>query len=360
MFILLGITPDSKEKIMYNLKHLAGNVLLALILGTQAFAANEVKPKPVNVDNFNRAESDLYFAKFVKDGSFGKFQHARELTPIDKQDVIRMNRDTLYSSVVVDLDAGPVTVTIPDTHGRFMSMQVINEDHYTTMVVYTPGAHTFTRKEIGTRYVLFLIRTFVNPDSKKDLAAVHALQDKLTVKQSKTGTFEIPAWDMASAKRVRDALNALSAANGGIDSSRMFGAKGKVDPVHHLMGTAAGWGGNPQYDAYYEGVVPAQNNGKVPYRLDVKNVPVSGFWSISVYNKAGYFEKNPYGAYSFNSITAKPNKDGSFTIRFGDCGKNKVNCLPITSGWNYLVRLYRPNKSILDGSWKFPQAEPTK
>jgi len=346
--------------IVYNIKRIAGGVVLSVILGATTFAASEVKPVPVNVDNFNRAESDLYFAKFVKDGSFGKFQHARELTPIDKQDVIRMNRDTLYSSAVVDLDAGPVTVTIPDTHGRFMSMQVINEDHYTTMVVYKPGVHTFTRKEIGTRYVLFLIRTFVNPDSKKDLAAVHVLQDKLTVKQSKTGTFEIPAWDMASAKRVRDALNALSAANGGIDSSRMFGAKGKVDPVHHLMGTAAGWGGNPQHDAYYEGAVPTQNNGKVPYRLDVKDVPVDGFWSISVYNKAGYFEKNPNGAYSLNNTTVKPNKDGSITVWFGDCDKHKTNCLPISPGWNYLVRLYQPRKVILDGTWKFPQVTPAE
>jgi len=345
---------------VYNIKRIAGGVVLSTILGMTAFAATAVKPSSVNLDNFNRAESDLYFAKIVKGGAFGKFVHSRELTPIDKQDVIRMNRDTLYSSALVDLDAGPVTVTIPDTHGRFMSMQVINEDHYTPMVIYKPGAHTFTRKEIGTRYVLFLIRTFVNPNSKEDLAAVHALQDELSVKQPRTGTFQIPDWDLASAKRIRDALNNLSIANGGIDSSRMFGAKGKVDPVHHLIGTAAGWGGNPQHDAYYEGAAPAQDDGKVPYRLDVKDVPVDGFWSISVYNKAGFFEKNSYNAYSLNSITAKPNNDGSFTIWFGNCDKHQTNCLPISPGWNYLVRLYQPRKAILDGTWKFPQATPVK
>jgi hypothetical protein len=45
--------------------------------------------------------------------------------------VIRMNRDTLYSLSVFDLDAGPVTVTLPNSGQRFMSMQVIDEDHYT-------------------------------------------------------------------------------------------------------------------------------------------------------------------------------------------------------------------------------------
>jgi len=29
-------------------------------------------------------------------------------------------------------------------------------------------------------------------------------------------------------------------------------------------------------------------------------------------------------------------------------------------GWNYIVRLYRPKKEILDGSWKFPDAKPVK
>lgn len=28
------------------------------------------------------------------------------------------------------------------------------------------------------------------------------------------------------------------------------------------------------------------------------------------------------------------------------------------SGWNYTVRLYRPRKEILDGTWKLPEAQP--
>ena len=38
--------------------------------------------------------------------------------------MIRLNRDTLYSSAVFDLDAGPVTITLPDAGKRFMSMLV--------------------------------------------------------------------------------------------------------------------------------------------------------------------------------------------------------------------------------------------
>jgi hypothetical protein len=30
------------------------------------------------------------------------------------------------------------------------------------------------------------------------------------------------------------------------------------------------------------------------------------------------------------------------------------------AGWNYTVRQYRPRKAILDGTWKFPEAEPVQ
>ena len=56
------------------------------------------------------------------------------------------------------------------------------------------------------------------------------------------------------------------------------------------------------------------------YRLTVPaNVPVDAFWSVSVYNAKGYFEKNDRNAYSVNDVTAKKNADGSVTIQFGGC-----------------------------------------
>jgi hypothetical protein len=90
----------------------------------------------------------------------------------------------------------------------------------------------------------------------------------------------------------------------------------------------------------------------------VRDVPVDGFWSISVYNAAGFFERNHRGAYSVNNITATPTGDGSITVHFGGCGDDRPNCLPITDGWNYIVRLYRPRAEIRDGSWTFPSIEP--
>jgi hypothetical protein len=306
-----------------------------------------------------RAETDLYFGNAVKDNGFGKFTHNRAPTPIDKQLVIRMNRDTLYSMAIFDLDAGPVTITLPDAGRRFMSMQAFDEDQYTLKVVHGAGKHTFTHKDVGTRYCGIALRTLVDANDPKDIAAAATLQDAVKVEQpGGPGKFETPAWDRASQDKVRDALLVLGSTMSGLGGA--FGARGEVDPVHRLIGSAAGWGGNPDTEAIYVGGTPKQNDGKTVYRLNVKDVPVDGFWSVIVYDAKGYIPKNDRGVYSFNNITAKKDADGSVTVQFGGDPAKAPNCIPIVPGWNYLVRLYRPRKEILEGKWKFPEATPVQ
>ncbi|EOT1929365.1 DUF1254 domain-containing protein [Serratia marcescens] len=307
---------------------------------------------PVGVDNFARAESDLYMGNMVEDGGLGRFVHSRELVAIDAQNVIRMNRDTLYSSAVFDLDAGPVTITLPEAGERFMSTLVVNEDHYVPAVFYGAGTRTLTKEEVGTRYVFVAIRMLVDPADRKDLEQVHALQDAIKVSQSRVGEFVVPKWDPVSQKKMRDALLVLGSTLH--DYNKAFGTKSEVDPIQHLIGTASGWGGNPSKDAIYLGGVVPKNDGKTVYRLKVGHVPVKSFWSVSVYNAAGYFEKNPYNAYSLNNLTAKKSEDGSIAIQFGGCDGKIANCLPTMPGWNYTVRLYQPDDEILDGKWHFP------
>jgi hypothetical protein len=311
---------------------------------------------PVTADNFIRAETDLYFSNIVKDGGFGKFLHFRTPVDIDHQNVIRLNRDTLYSAIVLDLGASPVTITLPDAGKRFMSLQVINEDEYTPMVVYGKGSYTLEKDKIGTRYALIGIRTLANPDDPKDLEEVHSLQDAIQLSQKSVGKFEIPKWDPESQKKVREALLILGTTLP--DSKRMFGTEQQTEPVRRLIGAAMAWGGNPEKEATYLNVTPSKNDGKTIYRLQVKDVPVDGFWSISLYNAKGYFEKNPYNAYTLNNLTAKKEADGSVNIQFGGCDGKIANCLPIMPGWNYIVRLYRPRPEIVNGSWKFPEAQP--
>lgn len=89
-------------------------------------------------------------------------------------------------------------------------------------------------------------------------------------------------------------------------------------------------------------------------------MPVDGFWSVSVYNAAGYFEKNPRNSYSVNNITGVPNADGSVTVRFGDFPDSVPNAIPTPEGWNVVVRLYRPRPEILTGAWALPELVPAR
>lgn len=332
----------------------------ALVLWMATIGAGQAQPAagtvPVTVDNFIRAETDLYLGNIVKEGGLGKLLHRREPASIDSQTVIRLNRDTLYSSAVFDLDAGPVTITLPDAGKRFMSLLVINEDHYAPAAFYGAGSHTFTKEKVGTRYIAAAIRTLIDPASPKDVEQVHALQDAIKVSQKSIGKFETPKWDAASQKKVRDALLVLSSTMP--DFKKSFGTKQQVDPVRHLVATAAAWGGNPDRDATYLNITPTKNDGNTVYKLNVKDVPVDAFWSISVYNADGYYEKNAYNAYALNNLTAQKAGDGSIAIQFGGCDGKVPNCLPTTKGWNYTVRLYRPRAEILNGKWKFPEPQP--
>lgn len=327
--------------------------LFGAILSATPVLSSE--PVPVNSDNFVRAESDTYFSGVVANGGFGQFDHTREPAPLDKQTVIRLNRDTLYSSAVFDLQAGPVSITLPESDGRFMSMQVFDQDQYTVGVYYDAGTYRFSSDEIETRYILVAIRTLVDPNDKADLAVVHGLQDSIKVRQRDKGEFKVPQWDRSSQATVRKALLELGALLP--DTRDMYGKRGEVDPVRYLIGAALGWGANPESEALYLNVVPPKNDGSTVYSLKVKDVPVDGFWSVSVYNGEGFFEPNPLGSYTLNNITASRDEDGGVTIQFGGCDVETRNCIPTPENWNYMVRLYRPQAPILNGEWRFPEAE---
>jgi hypothetical protein len=343
---------------MRNLRALIYTGLLLAGISSFAFAPAGSDRVRVTVDNFIRAESDMYFSGCVNEGGFGKLAHHRQVMSIDGQTVIRANRDTLYSTGVFDLDAGPVAITLPDPDARFMSLIAIDEDHYVHGVVYGAGRYTFARDQIGTRYVMLGVRALVNPADPRDLQQVHRLQDEIVISQSNPGRFDVPNWDPVGQKKIRDALLVLGESLP--DTKRTFGSRGEVDPVRHLIGTAMGWGGNPEKDALYFPVTPDDNDGETIYQLRVKDVPVDGFWSVSVYNAGGYFQPNTYNAYTLNNITATKEADGSVVIQFGGCDGETINCLPVMPQWNYTVRLYRPRPEVRSGAWIFPAAEPVR
>lgn len=322
-------------------------------------ARAETAPAPLLVTptNFARAETDGYFAGAIARGGLGRFFPLRELASPERPLVIRPNRDTLYSTAVFDLDAGPVTIQLPEAGSRYFSLTVVNQNHLIPLIRHGAGTYRIDRAAVGTRYALVGLRIFVDPTRPGDFDAVHRLQDAVKVDQpSGPGRFEKSDWDAASQVKVRKALLALGETLPNLDQA--FGKASEVDPVAHLVGAAIAWGGLPRTEATYLNVTPARNDGTTSYRLRVGRVPVDAFWSITVYDRDGGLIASPERIYSLNNLSAVPSADHSVTVQFGNCAPRQENCLPVTPGWNYMVRLYRPRAEILDGRWTFPAATP--
>ena len=127
--------------------------------------AGEAADGRVRVDaaNFVRAESDRYFDSLLATaGGLGRWHHIREPAPVDEQLVVRMNRDTLYSSVIVDISEG-AELTMPEAGGRYRTAMVVDQDHYIGKVCDRPGLHRLEPDEFGTPWVAVAVRTLVDP-----------------------------------------------------------------------------------------------------------------------------------------------------------------------------------------------------
>ena len=163
-----------------------------------------------------------------------------------------------------------------------------------------------------------------------------------------------PNYDEESFRRTHGLLQQLG--TGLTIAAGSNGTKDEVDPIRHLVTAAFGWGGLPEYEVVYESrtrPLPVAD-----YELTVSEVPVDGFWSISVYNTDGYFEENAYDSYSINNVTALPNPDGSVTVHFGPEPSDRPNFVHIMDGWNHVVRMYQPHQAVRDGEWRFPRPKP--
>ena len=306
----------------------------------------------VNIDNFARAESERFLVSLQAEaGGVNVLKHHRMPMLIYQQPVVRIDRDVLNSTAVVDISEG-ATITIPDAGDRYLAVAVVNQDHYVNRILHEPGKHALTLAEFDTPWVMVGVLLLVDPDNDSDVAAVNALQDGFALEAQSAKPFEMPDYDMGTLNHTRWALGELTKDLRG-ELERAFGTKAYVDPVRHLVATAASWGGVPDHEIAHIRVEPNRPVGE--YKLIIQDVPCDG-WSLSLYNSDGYFEPNDRNAYSVNSLTATPNDDGSVTVHFGG-DDDRPNLLPIMDGWNYMVRLYRPGPKVLDGTWSFPSLD---
>src|SRR5690554_3703831 len=220
-----------------------------LLLLSSCSKDTESSISTVTDENYALAETQVIFTDYVSriaaktnTNGMGVFMHAKEpLDPADRT-IMRINFDTQYSYVMLDLSEDAV-LSMPETNGRYQSAWFITEEHYNPMAINEPGEYTITQEQTGSKYVMIVIRTQVNMKDPVDLAIASGLQDELKLTQSNTGSYIAShEWDMDEILAMRKKYQELTVAKG-ITSEMMFGKKGEVSLENHNCGTAVGWGG---------------------------------------------------------------------------------------------------------------------
>ena len=314
-----------------------------------------MKTTKVTPETYIRAESDRQFGVIAKmAGGVNRFYHFRRPTPLDKQNVVRMNRDTLYSMGIVDTSKG-ATITVPELpRDRYVSVYLVDNDHYCPFVIYRAGTHELPR---GTQYLGLGVRIQVfNPKDEDELALINKLQDQFIIKANSAELLPEFTWDIESLQALTDRYEKEFAQYSSFKG--MMGPRGQVDEKTRHIAAAGGWGLFPEWDATY-----LNYSGGHDYRVchqATYQVPENGaFWSITVYGNDGFMKSDNN---IVNSSNMKLNADGTFTVYFGaaeTCGE-VPNRLDTTEGWNFAMRIYRPGKSVLEGAYKLPAAKPVK
>jgi hypothetical protein len=310
----------------------------------------------VTQETYCRAETDRTLANFAKlSGGVNRWYYYRSVTPLDKQTVVRMNKDTLYSGAVVDTSKG-ATITVPEiSDGRYFSVLMVDNDHYCPGVFYTPGTHKLST---DTKYLFVIVRIqLLRPDDPADVALVNKLQDQFIIKAASADPFPQPKWDQKSLAELTAKYNTEFAKYDQYLDEWM-GPRGVVNDKTRHLACAGAWGLFPNKDAVYinyNGHFPAGQGYTATYTVPENKA----FWSITVYGADGFMKSEKSVLNKFNT---KFNADGTFTVYFGtkeQCG-DVPNRLDAPEGWNFLMRVYRPGPSVLNGSYKLPDAKPIK
>ena len=316
------------------------------------------KQTAVTADTYIHAEVDGRMATFQKRaGRINNFYLFPRPTPTDNQPVVRMNRDTMYGGGTIDT-AGGASITIPEIpDNRYFSVMIIDNDHYTVDVLTEPGTHIIP--EGTTKYVFAVPRVQIyDIHDEAEIAKVLGLLKQFSIKAQSADPIS-PNWDWESMFTLRGQYEKEFVKFKQYPADwQETKASGKVNEKTRHLAVAGAWGLFPEWESAYINY----NGGEASDQCYTAtyNVPENNaFWSITVYGKDAFMKSD--------NVTLTPsstvfNDDGTFTAYYGSeqvCG-NQTNRLDITEGWNYLMRIYRPEESVLNREYKLPAVSPFK
>lgn len=303
-------------------------------------------------NNYPTLETSRQMLKNQSLVGVNKILHKRMLTPTDNQPVVRMNRDTFYSFAVVDVSKG-ATITMPDIpKGKYMSIQGVTEDHRIQAMKYGSGTFNLTTHTGDHLYIVIRL------DATFTEAEVKAIQNKMSITAQSSTKFESTQVKKDTFHAVEGSLKAQmpslvkeygAEALYGMFTDPRDSSNELFNQKKYAVGAAIGWGGAQLVDNVYEvsGNYPATQCHQATFE-DPNN---KAFWSITVYNKKGFMFND---LANLSSNTAKPNKDGTYTINFG-CGNDAINNIVTkndTGGFNLGIRHYMPSNKVRNEGYR--------
>jgi uncharacterized membrane protein len=299
---------------------------------------------PVDMFNVVRAETAKYFAEETILSGGNKMRHERTGIDLKNQTVIRSNFDMIYSYGVFDISEG-LTITIPE-YDLYQSVQIFDENHITLVAVY-PGETVSLELDDVTygEHVYLFMRTQRRTPDDAGLRELNKRQDSVQIKnKSKKSYVSEVIYDVDSFNDLRqDLLRRVAAGEAKSELGFVYSINDIVYS-HYQLVSIAGWAGQPAKEAFYILLTPGDELAKKgkcssttfsPPELQYER---NGYWSITMYDNEGWVATDTFNT---NSLKAKPNKDGTYTVHF-NCDDSSINNLEVVENWNGLMRLYLP------------------
>jgi hypothetical protein len=307
----------------------------------------------ITKDNFINADSTrAYLKELDKTGKVNVIRPERNLITADTQDVIRMNRDTLYTRIILDVKGGAAITTKP--YDGYQNINVLDINHSQIASLNGSGtlkvdASMLTKGQHA--YVIIRTGLLRNLSEKEMFSKAHKAQDNISIAVNSSEPFE-PAvkYDFNTLDKVKYKILSDFALHPKPDVIKNgFGAMKDRDPEAARTVIAIGWGALSGKNAVYASFTGNKERCSYTIKKPDLNYKEHGFFSFTIYNFDGYVATINY---AINSDAMVPNADGTYTVNFLASGepvkKGEKNIIRTPRGkmWTGVLRNYFPNNNM--------------
>jgi len=345
------------------------NTLKKSLLLTTIFAlfgliniyASDVKKSGIKVTNENFIHADsirAYLKELDQANNRVNFIRSNRVFPnTDNQDVIRMNKDTLYTKFILDVKGGATVTTKP--YDGYQNIMVLDPNHSEIITLTGSGTIKLDEKMLTDGHHAFIIiRTGLLRDlpKKEMFAKAHRAQDNISITYNSSEPY-VPSvqYDLSTLDKVKYQILEDFVKHPQKDVIKNgFGTPKTRDPKAARVVIAIGWGGLSGKNAVYSSFT--SNKERCSFTLTKPNLHYDkkAFFSVTIYNADGYIATMNY---ALNSEDMVPNKDGTFTINFLASGEpikeGEKNVLRTPRGkiWTGVIRAYYPKNKDETFAW---------